>query len=268
MSLYSEFELSLFGGKPIELYKFVHGADVWTYCAVSKDVVYDTETYAQLPIGRTSIGQNNEMAKSDITITCPIGCEVSQLFLTGSPENAVSVTIFRQHDGAEDGPVVAWKGRVVSAKWDGAKCKLVCGSIYSTQKRIGLRARYTRNCRHILYSRGCNLNKDDFAIPATVSAIDGSLTVLTVPAAAGYSAGYFLAGMIGADGVYRFIINHSGSSITLATPITSVAVDDTINLYPGCDHSLATCKNKFNNLANNGSFAWIPIRNPFEGSVV
>jgi uncharacterized phage protein (TIGR02218 family) len=268
MSLYSELELSIFGGRPIELYKFVHGSDILAYSAVSKDVVYGADTYVRLPIGKTSISQTAEIAKADVTISCPVGCEVSQLFLIGSPENIVSLTIFRQHDGA-DGTVVLWKGRVVAAKWNGGKCELTCESIYSMLTRNGLRARYTRQCRHVLYGQGCKLDKAAFAIPAAVSAIDGSLTVITVPDAAGYPERHFIAGMIGTlAGAYRFVVNHSGSTLVLATPLPSVAALDVINLYPGCDHSLVTCRDKFNNLANNGSFAWIPTENPFEGSIV
>ncbi|GAB6191157.1 phage BR0599 family protein [Desulfocastanea catecholica] len=268
MSLYSELELSIFGGRPIELYKFVHGGDTWAYSSVSKNVVYGADTYTRLPIGRTNISQTGEIAKADVTVSCPTNCGISQLFLTGSPENIVTLTIFRQHDGAE-GTVVLWKGRVLAAKWNGGTCELTCESIYSMLKRNGLRGRYTRQCRHVLYGQGCKLDKSAFAIPAEVAAINGSLTVLTVPDAAGYAAGYFIAGMIGTlGGAYRCIVNHSGATLTLATPTKLIAALDTINLYPGCDHSLTTCRDKFNNQANNGSFAWIPTDNPFTGSIV
>jgi uncharacterized phage protein (TIGR02218 family) len=190
------------------------------------------------------------------------------LFLLGSPENVVTLTIFRQHDGA-DGTVVLWKGRVVAAKWNDGICELTCESIYSMQKRTGLRARYTRQCRHVLYGQGCKVDKAVHAVSGTVSAYDGSFTVLTVPEAAAYPDGHFLAGMLGtATGAYRFIVNHHGSTIVTAAPLIAVEVGDVLSLYPGCDHSLTTCLYKFNNLANNGSFAWIPTDNPFQGSIV
>lgn len=268
MSLYSELEYSIFGGRPIELYKFTHDTNVWTYSNVSKDVEFGQDIYRKLAISRGVIGQSSEIEKLDLTVTCPLNCEVSQLLLIGTPENVVSLTVFRIHEGAT-GSIVAWKGRVVSAKWNEGFCELSCESVYSLQKRIGLRARYTRQCRHILYGAGCKVDKASFAVAGTVSAIDGSMTILTIDEAAGYTDGYFIAGMIGtASSAFRFVVNHVGSSVYISMPVPSLAIGATITMYPGCDHSLEVCRDLFNNLPNNGSFAWIPTDNPFEGSIV
>lgn len=268
MSLYSDLEYSIFGGRPIELYKFTHDTDIWTYSNVSKDVDFFQDIYRKLAISRSTIGQSSEIEKLDLVVTCPLNCEISQLLLIGSPENVVSLTVFRIHEGAT-GSIVAWKGRVVSAKWNEGFCELSCDSVYSLQKRIGLRARYTRACRHILYGAGCKVDKSAYAIAGVVTAIDASMTILTIAEAAGQADGYFIAGMVGTpSGAFRFVINHVGTSIYLSMPIPTLTVGSAILLYPGCDHSLETCRDRFNNLANNGSFAWIPTDNPFEGSIV
>jgi len=268
MSLFSDLEQSIFGGKPIDLFRFVHGSQVWTYSRVGKDVVYNEETYTKLAIRRSSIGHQSEIAKSDITVEVPISSGVSQLFLAGYVENVVSLTIFHQQDGATD-TRVGWKGRITLASWDDGVCKLTGESIYGRQRRNGLRDRYTRGCQYCVYERGCNLDKNDFAISGTVSAIDSSLTTLTVPEAAAYTDGYFLAGMVETvDGAYRFITGHSGATLVLTSPVGSVAVDDTLTLYGGCDHSRATCNDKFSNILNYGGKPWIPVDNPNTGSVV
>lgn len=263
-----DLELSIFGGKPNELYKFVHGTDIFCYSSILKEIVYDEDTYTKLAIHRERIGQTVEINKTDLSISCPISSDIAQLYLTGSPENIVTLTIFKQHQGADD-TIVLWKGRVISAKVNYPSIDFSCEAIYSMQKRSGLRARYLRNCRHVLYGDECRLNKEDFVIAGTVAGIDDSLTILTVPEAAGYADGYFIAGMIStANGAFRFIVNHVGSTLTLSSVIMSLAAEDLINLYPGCDHSLTTCRDKFNNLYNNGAFPWIPTKNPFEGSIL
>jgi len=268
MSLFSDLEQSIFGGKPIDLFRFVHGTQVWTYSRVSKEIVYNGETYTRLAISRTSIGHQSELAKSDIKVEVPIGSGISQLFLPGSVENIVSLTIFHQQDGATD-TRVGWKGRITLSSWDDGVCTLNGESLYGRQRRNGLRDRYTRGCQYDVYGRGCWLDKANFAVAGTVTAIDSSLTVLTVPEAAGYADGYFIAGMVEtSDGAYRFIVNQSGSDITLTSPVNGVTVDDAITIYPGCDHSRQVCNDKFGNILNYGGKPWIPVDNPNTGSII
>src|SRR3546814_7797331 len=70
------------------------------------------------------------------------------------------------------------------------------------------------------------------------------------------------------DGVLSYIVDHVGTAITIQRMSYSLqqAIDagfpfDVI-LYPGCDHSRATCISKFNNLLNYGGYDFIPVKNP------
>lgn len=268
MTTYAELENSAYGGQPVELFRFVHGAIVLTYTTGDTVLVYNGETYSPLATGRDGdMTVSSEPNKTEVNVVLPIGNDVSQLFLTGFPEQVVSLTIFRWHYGA-DAPEIYWKGRVVSASWNVGQALLSCESIFTSIKRTGLRARYQRGCRHALYNHGCGLNMAVFGVAGTVDAIGSSLKTVSVSAAAGLDAGYFSAGMIQAKGVLRFVLLHSAANLTLASPIPGLAVGDAVTLYPGCDHSRTTCRNKFNNILNYGGFPWIPTDNPFSGSVV
>jgi uncharacterized phage protein (TIGR02218 family) len=155
-----------------------------------------------------------------------------------------------------------------------------CENIFTSLRRPGVRARYQKKCRHALYQRGCNLNDYDFAVVATATAVDGS--VITVPDLADSNFdsntqgdGYFTGGMIEtATGFMRYIIDHTGDQLTLITPLSELTEDvndssgdAVVTLYPGCDHTRGTCKDKFNNLVNYGGFPWIPGKNPFGNNV-
>jgi len=48
----------------------------------------------------------------------------------------------------------------------------------------------------------------------------------------------------------------------------SAAVGDQVRAYPGCDHSLITCANKFGNSLNFGGFPFMPEKNPMDGTPV
>lgn len=282
VSTYSDLESSVHGGRPVELFRFVHGSTVWTYSS-GPEVEHGGETYAHFPIGRDEMQQVKELSKSPLEVLIPRTSELSLLYLAGQPEHVVALTVFRMHVGASDSPIVYWKGRVVSVDWpDPATAKLSCESVFTSMKRPGLRARYQRMCRHALYSEQCGVNKAAYAVAGTVTAIDSARTVVTIHEASGYANGYFNGGFLAlADGTMRYIAAHSGSSITLGNPAPILAdyVGATgygknygrvyggsdLVLYPGCGRNRSTCQNKFGNILNFGGWPWIPLRNPFDG---
>jgi hypothetical protein len=47
-----------------------------------------------------------------------------------------------------------------------------------------------------------------------------------------------------------------------------LAAGTTVTLFPGCDHTLATCSGKFSNTANYGGFPFMPTKNPFGGDPI
>lgn len=264
MSTYSELELSAHGGRPVELFRFVHGSTIWTYSS-GPEVEYNGETYAAFAIGRDEIGQTKELHKGGLNVLLPRTCELSLLYLVGNPEAVVTLTVFRLHVGASDGPIVYWKGRIVSVEWSGIEARLTCESVFTSLKRPGLRARYQRMCRHALYSAQCGVDKADYDVSGTVAAINSAKTVLTVAAADALADGHFTGGMVQTPtGGFLFITGHAGSSLTLANPC-ALAVSDAITLYPGCARNRETCKDKFDNILNFGGWPWVPLRNPFDG---
>jgi len=265
MSTYSELEVSVHGGRPVELFRFVHGPTVWTYSS-GPEIDYNGETYVAFPIGRDDMQQTKELHKSPLEVLIPRTSELSLLYLAGNPEHIITLTVFRVHVGASDGPVVYWKGRIVSADWpDNVTASLKCESVFTSLKRPGLRARYQRPCRRALYETGCNVDKAAYAVAGTVSAINAAKTVLTVAAADALADGWYSGGMVETPtGGFLFVTSHSGSSLTLANPC-SLAVSDAVTIYPGCARNRETCKNKFNNILNFGGWPWIPSRNPFDG---
>jgi len=260
---FSDALLSIFGGKPVDLYRFTHQSDVWTYCP-AKTVTYDSEEYTQYPVKRSRHQQSDEMAKDALTITVPYETEISQLYLYGIPETTVGLKIFTQdNDGTSDYTICRWMGRVLGAKHNENRCELTCESIYTKTHGRGNRYRCTRQCQAPLYDPNeCGVDKDYYAVAGTVSAIT-SQTVLTISAASGYDDGEFYGGMLkDANGILRTITAHSGSSITISYRIDDLAVDDAVTIYPGCDRTMTRCANKFDNLAKFKGFPWLPLSDP------
>lgn len=266
---------------PKELYKFVEGERVWTYTSADENETYNGELYESVTMGRNEIENKSQLSRANIEVSFSLDNEMARRWMRQTTEVVVSLSLFVK---ADSGLVtVGWKGRLASVKPEQNAITLVFESIFTSLRRPGLRARYQRACRHVLYGRGCGLNKEDFAIPSEITAIDG-ITV-TVPAAANYADGYFIGGMIeGPDGALRFITNHVGSTVVLIRELESLT-DVFLNsgygqkyglaygkpgcrLFPGCPRTRDVCHERFNNLPNFGGFPFIPLRNPFDGSSI
>lgn len=97
------------------------------------------------------------------------------------------------------------------------------------------------------------------------TAIDTILdeTKIVVAAAAARPNGWLKAGEIITPTERRLIVEHNGAEITLNYPFRAMAAGMEVTLYAGCDHSIETCDDKFNNLVNFLGFPYTPSLNPF-----
>lgn len=253
---------------PVELYRFTQGASVFTYTSADRDITYSAEDYVATPIGRTGMDLKQELSRASIEVKMPLGHPQAALWLAGTVEASIGLTIFRQ-DGI--GTDVIWKGRMAGMKPGRAEIVFLFESIFTALRRAALRPRWQRQCRHVLYRGKCRLDKADFAEVMTATVVSADGMTITVPDAASAPAGDFFTGMLGHSGSFRAIVSHSGSTIVLARPMQSLmdaSLPASVTLYPGCDRSRARCRDRFSNGNNHGGFSWIPIRNPFDGSVV
>lgn len=257
----------------VELYRFTEqgSTDVWTFTSSDKSITYNSELYQAISIDRSGTEVKNDLAKADLTITLPIDNEMGLRWLRDNGELIVGLTLFQRNKAGVTN--VVWKGRLASTIPGMNSIQLKFESIFTSLRRPGLRARYQRSCRHTLYGRGCLLDPEAFSVTSALTAATGRTLVCT--AAALQDNGYYIGGMLRSpDGVLSFIVDHIGSSITVQRLSYSLqqAINEgfpfNVDLYPGCDHSRATCKNKFNNKLNYGGYDFIPTKNPTGGSSI
>lgn len=268
--------------KFIELYKFVMGSTTWTYTSGNEAIVYNSETYSKVSLGRGESETRNELSKAKMDVRLDVLDSMAQQILTVFTEQTLSLTLYVQ-DQETSTTSVAWKGRLSSMKPTKNTLVLTFESVFTSLRRPGLRARYQKICRHVLYGRGCGLDQDDFLVSGRLTALVGN--VASVTEAALESDGYYLGGMLRApNGLYGFIVGHTGSTLTLQRPLETLVSDWNnsgyglnyggfyggipVDIFPGCDHLRTTCLDKFNNLDNYGGFPWIPSRNPMDGSSI
>jgi uncharacterized phage protein (TIGR02218 family) len=207
-----------------------------------------------------------------------------QFRLSGAvPSDTVWLRVRRLHasqledfDGAAAMPqdaLVVWIGTVNGiTQIDDLTATVSCAMLAASFKRGGLRYGYEQNCPHVLYSPlTCKVDKEAFRVSGVVTSID-KLTV-SVAEFGAYPDGWFAGGFIEyflPSGMLerRMVLTHTGGTVTLVGLPVGMQVGDVISGFPGCDLTVDTCLNKFNNLDNMGGLPHMPGRNPFDGNPV
>jgi len=255
-------ELTAEGSSPVMVYHFIQGTTTWRYVALSK-----TFTFLGYPcdpeiIAPSDFGVSNDVPKDSLTFRLPITNNLAETFIGGTPSTITTVNVYRTHYDDTD-YIVYWKGRVASSAISGNFVELVCDSIFSSLRRLGIRPQYQRMCRHALYGRGCNVVQASYAYTGHISTVSGVNVTVTEAAFIPKLTGGILKA---ANGTMSMILRHSGTNIMLMRPLPTLAVGQEITMYIGCNHSISDCKNVFNNLGNYGGWPGIPGINPMNGS--
>lgn len=255
-------------GEPVELFEFTQGIKKWYFTDGIDPIVYQSKTYVSAPIDRDEINQTDDFYQAGVKLRFPRDNEFAHQFIGFSPDLPTTMTLYR--GPYPNGPFdFYWRGRIVSGGAEGTTITLECESVFTSLKRPGLRARYERVCRHILYGTGCRVNQTVYQVEDKIQSIARQVEFTMTGVTSGFPEGHFTGGIaIAEDDSVRFITRHAGAVVEVARPFVGVVAEQQLKLYPGCDHSMSTCNNKFNNIDNFGGFPYIPTKNPFGGSPI
>lgn len=256
----------------IELYRFDHGPTVYRYASADSDIIYDDATWTAIPLGRGDrVRDTSEDTKNLLQVTVAQDNPVARLFIGRPPKGPVRFKLYRGETVETIALILT--ATVNSAQWSGSEATLECESPMIVALRSGLRHRYQTQCRHALYSRGCGVVSADFDIDYTFVQLELEGSRVKVAASGPPAIGYFVGGVLQIGGERRLILSHSSVvessshfvSFDIARPFSvTIEVDDAVKAFAGCDHDVATCRVKFDNLPNFGGFPVIPTVNPFE----
>jgi uncharacterized phage protein (TIGR02218 family) len=284
------YEIHPFSGRPFQLYEFIrtsNGIDYfWRYNSSDRNVWYSNVMWKAVPIIDSGVRLSGEALSTDLEVTMPINEEFCEQFrLSGSvPSDTVWLRIRRVHAGDlnYDNPdeptlvtdaLLIWNGTVNGINQIGElEARVRCSMLSASLRRGGLRYGYQKNCPHVLYaSNTCKVDREPFKIFGGVTAISGN--IISVDEFGLVDEGYFNGGFLEytlPSGMMerRMILTHSGTDVVIMGLPVGMAVTDTISAFPGCDRTVDTCVDKFNNLANFGGFPHSPGRNPFDGNPV
>lgn len=260
---YDAYESSVEAGRPVELYHFSLGTRHYYYTSAEDTVVFGGNVYLPRQIERTAARQADGERRHDLKITLPSDDPVCTPFIGIVPGQPLYLTILRFHRG-DNNAENHWTGRVISAtfKRRGAFCELNGMTSEAAFNRPIPRFKYQGLCNHVLYDGNCSVDKDSFKFTGTVTDVTGN--TITIIGLSAQGAGWALGGYVSNDEIdFRAVVGQTGDVLTLELPFSANVLNTEVDVYAGCDHTLATCNSKFSNAVNYGGFAFVPALNPF-----
>lgn len=250
--------------REVEIYEFRLGARRWRYTDIKRPVIVEGQTFEPARgLKRGRIAQSPEESRNNLEITAPLDLSVLDLWRPFPPLARVYVHVRRVR--VSDGRVRdAWSGVVSDVEEDDHEAKIRAQTLMAAVGGNGLRRVWCINCPLALYSRICGVNQDAFRTDA-IAAVSAGVT-LTAPQFAAHPDGWFNGGFIrwpaGGDVDTRFVLRHFGDTLTLMTP-AQIPIGTEVASFPGCDRTLETCDEKFDNAPNYGGQHTIPVKSPF-----
>lgn len=253
------------------------GAQVYRWAFSETDLVLAAQTFTAggsgtVPLmkrGKTRITVGLEVDTLDLTLLCGdsaqiLGIPLVQAAANGALDGAriLLQRVFMPTWGdTSPGALTLFEGAVSSVEPSSTEIKVV---VKSELERLNVpmpRHLFMPGCNHAVYDPGCGLVKSTFTVTGTATGVP---TTTTVPSARGEAADYFRLGVLtmtsgASSGARRAVKAFSGGLFTLALPLPfAPAAGDTFSVYPGCDHTRATCLAKFANLNRFRGFPYVP----------
>lgn len=125
--------------------------------------------------------------------------------------------------------------------------------------------KYYPTCPYSLYDAGCGL---DIAAYSTTGVVTGVIGQQVFNTSIAFTDQYYDQGGVewltgalsGVAAPIKSSTSLNGQIVMLIPLGAAPAVGDTFRIYPGCDKTPSTCKNKFNNTLRNRATPYIPLK--------
>jgi hypothetical protein len=267
---YEEYEQSVQDSLPIEGYKFIGTFKTYRYTSADQEQIINGETYTPVAVTRSNVKagtHEDDSISLDLELPFDTDVIIDYAFSQTPPKLRLVVYRLQAEDVSGTAWSIYWTGLVRGFSANDRGVKIQVPSIFSLALQGEVtNAYYQVPCNHLLYGPRCTVSADANKFVTTVQTYEGtSISVIGEPTTADDLKGGEIVNP--RNGERRLIMANSGSSITIGYQFVDLQPGDEVWLYRGCDHSLETCKTKFNNVINHGGFKYIPPDSPFEGSI-
>lgn len=268
---YEDFEETQANSRPVELYTFTTGAVITRVTSAEDDYTEAADVFTAIPIKRNALGATGgpDGRKASVVLTVPGDSNLVSSYISSVPGTGATVRIERiqREDGAQQ-TVTIFTGRITSVAWENSArtAKIKVEPTITVQSKPVPTVTFQGLCNNVLYDDFCQVDDTDPAYrlsAASVTAVTGS--TITVTGADANGDGYYTGGWAESAGAAdrRLILDQTGTLLTLLLPFAESPLGTSITVFAGCDHAIATCKGKFDNVLNFGGSAFVPSKNIF-----
>lgn len=256
--------------KPVELYHFWPSISGTHYRYTSGDVEVtisgtgsNAGTYSPATIDREQTQYTTDLEVSTLIINAGYIEDPMLEYIAINPIEVYWVEVLKLfRDQEEQELTTVFVGQITNVIFQGNATKIHCVGFEKLLTNPIPKYRYQPGCNHTLYDTKCSIDKTSYDINATLSSVSSDgLTLISSSFNTG-GAQYFTEGYVSWQGNKRKIMSHVTNTITIQYKISDLAASDIVTVYPGCNKSITTCKNKFNNVDNFLGFPYIPLDNP------
>lgn len=258
---YEDYEVSVQGGQPVELYILTMGATIWRMCNSIDVVTYLGDTYSPTIVGRGNLKSGMEA----MDITLPADHPFPFTYATVAPGVTATLTVLRYQRADPTDVQIRYKGvvRTVSFTKQGRGAKIHVIPLTATFDKLIPDRTYQASCNNVLYDSHCTISRSLYTYngtPSGVSANTVTIPGLTVAKGGDWAVGGYIAyGSLD----FRLVLAQSTDVLTLILPFYEDIVGEAVQVHAGCAHDIGVCDSKFSNAPNFGGCPYVPTKNIF-----
>lgn len=217
------------------------------------------QNYLPRPVERGEITFDAQFGPVKLTVSAPL-IDNFIAYLSTNPIEPTRMKLYRAITSDLTDYVVLFTG---SMRRIGIQERMAKAEFESKARQLRVRLPkilYQAYCNWDVFDQGCGISIYDWIVNTSVTVNQSELISNAFSA---YDDGYFTAGRVIYGSDERWILGHTGDTITLQVPFDSrVQTGTVVGVLPGCDGSPDTCKDKFDNFDNYLGCPYIPSDNP------
>ena len=273
MATRDQLEKSTEASRPIEVYTFTLGTDVFRYTSAEDDLTIGVDTFLAIPISRNQVILGSDQQRRELLVTVGFDNEVASKYYDVVPGQRADFTLVRyQRDEspAFNTSILLFSGKVQSVNFidNITKAQIAIRSTEAALSRNVPRLTYQGMCGAFLYDRFCGADPSLHNHIGTVTLVSGNDITVSGAGASGHN---FTSGYCRpvSEEDYRMVLSQSTDVLTLLLPFANDPLGANIQAFAGCDHLIeGDCALVFDRVADYIGFPFVPERNIWETGVL
>lgn len=258
--------------RPVEVYTFTLGSEVFRFTSAEDDLTIGGLLFEKTEISRNQVVVGSGQTRRVLGVTVLADNQFASKYVGVVPGQCADFTLDRyQRDEvpAFNTTLRLFSGTVKSVKFtnDVTNAEISIQSIESALSRNLPRVTHMAMCGAFLYDRFCGADPNLFNHIGEVTLVSGNDITVTGAGASGFN---FLSGYCRPVGVedYRLVLAQSGDVLTLRLPFHEDPTSLDLQCFAGCDHLIeGDCALVFDRVADFVGFAFVPNRDVFVDGV-